>query len=423
MIDNKKAIFSRRDFTKTAGIGASGLMHLPLHSDISAAAGDMKIIKIEAARDMTWQGNSLGWLWVRLTTDTGLTGIGETYVFPNAVYGFMQDIAARLIGRNPLDIEKLFDDHLLGFWSGWGGVNINALSAINIAQWDILGKTANLPVWRLLGGQSRSPLLLYNTLSDSKLRLVNGWPVGPNLEKITRFLMDKGLTAMKIVPYDHLAEKHNGQYISPADLDAGLDWVRRIRDTAGDAIDIAIEGHGRWNLPCSAKIAQSLEPYNVMWIEDMLRQYNPAAYQSLAAETNIPVCVSERLHTTLQFRELMELRAVDVVMFDIEWCGGLTEGKKIADLANTYYLPFATHNAGGPMLFLSSMHLGTACTNTMITESMYPYYTDIFPYFIEDYPAPENGTVIPPDTPGLGVRLRQEPFDNGDLTFDILAEA
>ncbi|MFC1551259.1 mandelate racemase/muconate lactonizing enzyme family protein [Candidatus Latescibacterota bacterium] len=413
---------SRRRFAQTYAIGAGTLLKMPLLSESVHAAQDMKIVKIEASRDITWQGNSLGWLWVRLTTDTGLTGLGETYVFPNAGYGFMQDIAPRLIGRDPLDIEKLFDDQLLGFWSGWGGTNINVLSAINLAQWDLLGKTADLPIWRLLGGRSRSPLLLYNTLSDSKLRLVNGWPVGPNIEKITRFLMDQGLTAMKIVPYDLLANKHNGQYISPVDLDAGLDWVRRIRDTAGDDMDIAIEGHGRWNLPCSAKIAKSLEPYNVMWIEDMLRQYNPAAYQSLAAETEIPVCVSERLHTTLQFRELMELRAADVVMFDIEWCGGITEGKKIADLANTYYLPFATHNAGGPMLFLSSMHLGTACTNTMITESMYPYYTNIFPYFIEDYPAPENGTVRPPETPGLGVTLRKEPFEKGDLKFDVLAE-
>jgi L-alanine-DL-glutamate epimerase-like enolase superfamily enzyme len=187
-------------------------------------------------------------------------------------------------------------------------------------------------------------------------------------------------------------------------------------------MEIAIDLSSKWNLPCSLQIAKSLEPYGIMFLEDAMLPDNLEAYATLARETPIPVCISERLATRFRFREMFEQRAVDVVMWDVTWCGGISEAKKISDMADTYKIPTAPHTGGGPILWIASLHVATALTNFFIIESVFHLYNDLYPHFVKDVPAPVKGYVTAPEAPGLGVELRDEALSKGDAAIIPIAK-
>jgi L-alanine-DL-glutamate epimerase-like enolase superfamily enzyme len=187
-------------------------------------------------------------------------------------------------------------------------------------------------------------------------------------------------------------------------------------------MEIALDLSSKWNLPCSLQIAHSLEPYGIMWIEDAMLPDDLAAYTTLVKETSIPICNSERLATRFRFREMFELHAVDVVMYDVTWCGGISEAKKISDMADTYKIPTAPHTGGGPILWYSSIHTATSLTNFYIMESVYHLYNDLYPRFLNNVPVPVNGYVTAPELPGLGLEVREEPFRNGEAVVETIAE-
>jgi galactonate dehydratase len=387
----------------------------------------MKITKVEAVRfrrDLLIQGLAPNWTWVRLHTDTGLTGIGESYPTQEAHIGALREIAPLLLGKDPTRIDRLWQDIFYRIsYQPWGGAEFRMLTAINIAQWDILGKASGLPVYKLLGGKSQEKLLVYNTM--------NGWPINGMREhdypeKIAEFLLKRGIKGIKLYPYDrgpvNAFARHGGTFITQAELKESLDPIQRIRKTAGDGMEIALDLSSKWNLPCSLQIAKSLEPYGIMYLEDPMLPDNLEAYATLARETSIPVCISERLASRFRFREMFESHAVDVVMYDVTWCGGISEAKKISDMADTYKIPTSPHTGGGPVLWYASIHTATALTNFYIMESVYHLYNDLYPHFLQNVPVPVEGCVTAPETPGLGLELREAPFRNGDATIEIVAE-
>jgi len=392
-------------------------------------AEPMKITKIEAVRfrpDLKIDGREVNWMWVRLHTNNGIMGVGETYPFTEGQVGILKDLEERswigkILGRDPRDIERTWRDVFAQIaFNGWGGSDMRILTAINIAQWDILGKALGAPVYRLLGGRAQQKLPVYNTYTD--YWTINNMHMETDAEKIVRFLLNRGIKAIKIYPYAKVAERTGGTYISPADLEKSLEWIKRIRDAAGNEMDIGLDLSSEWNLPCALRIAKSLEPYNIMWLEDVLLQDNMQSYAVLARETSIPICISERLATRYQFREMLELKAADIVMYDLTWCGGISEAKKISDMADAYYIPTAPHTCGGPILWFSTIHTATALTNFFIMESCYHFYTHQYPYFIKNVPVPKDGFVTPPEGPGLGIEFRNEPFERGDAIVEKIAE-
>ena len=400
----------------------------PQARSAAQAAGPMKITKVEALRfrrDLRIEGISPNWTWVRLHTDQGITGVGESYPTEEAHVGALKELARLLIGKDPTQIERLWQDIFYRIsYQPWGGADFRMLTAINIAQWDILGKAAGLPVYKLLGGKAQEKLLVYNTM--------NGWPIhgmyefdGP--EKIVEFLLKRGIRAIKLYPYDrgpvNAFARHGGTFITQAELKQSLDPIQRIRKAFGDEMEIALDLSSKWNLPCSMQIARSLEPYGILYLEDPMLPDNLEAYASLARETSIPVCISERLATRFRFREMFESRAVDVVMYDVTWCGGISEAKKISDMADTYKIPTSPHTGGGPVLWLASIHVATSLTNFSIMESVYHLYNDLYPHFLKNVPAPVNGYVTAPEGPGLGIELREEVLRNGDVTVETIAES
>ncbi len=414
---------------KGLGLGAAGgAMAFARPGDLLAMPLDtehMKIIKVESIRfneRITIGGGSGGdgkteFCWVRIYTDKGITGIGETYPSVNGELGSLKDIAkGYLIGRDPRDIDGIWKDiYKYQSMRNAGGSEMHILSAIDMALLDILGKSAGLPLYRLLGGKTRTKVKVYNTVTD--YWAINNTKMGTDTEKIVTFLLDRGITAMKIYPF-----RTDGDFISSEEIEKGIGWLKQIEKTAGKRMEILIDGWGGCDLPSAERVIKACEPYNVIHIEDILIPNSFQAYAKLAAETSIPIAHSETMATRYQLKDFLEAKALDIFMFDLCWCGGITEAKKMCDMADAYHIPSTPHTCGGPLLYVASAHLSTAIPNFCYMESNYWKYTHQFPYFINDVPVPVNGYVSAPEGPGLGVGIKPELFKNGDAIVELVAE-
>jgi galactonate dehydratase len=373
----------------------------------------MKITAVETIylpRGITVHAGAITYLWVRIHTDEGLIGLGETYPNAEAEAAVVHSrLAAVLLGKDPGAIDRLWADMFLAVsYSGWAGAEMRAISAVDIALWDLLGKATGQPIYKILGGASRESIRIYNTCYDR---------VDFNREpaKLAGELLKSNIKAMKIWPFDPIAKETGGNHISSEQLRRGIEPLRLIREEFGDSIDVAIEFHGFWNLPSAIKIAAALETYKPMWLEEMLPQDNLAAYAELARSTNIPLCLSERLMTRWGFRELLENRAASMIMPDIAWCGGISEGKKIATMAETYYLPVAPHNCGGPILHYATAHFSANVTNLYIMETVRRHYSEEYDGLVtQRLVAGTSGELPLPPGPGLGVELSSDVLTHKD---------
>ncbi|MFN9264144.1 MAG: mandelate racemase/muconate lactonizing enzyme family protein [Acidobacteriota bacterium] len=372
----------------------------------------MKITKIETLRlqrGVTVHAGPIQWLWVLIHTDTGLSGLGETYPHPAAEEAVVHSsLAPRLLGQDPSRIDRLWASMFDAIsYSGWAGAEMRAISAIDMALWDLAGKAAGLPVYQLLGGASRDRIRTSNTCYDHLSFLTE--PV-----ELAASLLAEGISAMKIWPLDPVAKETGGHSISAEQLRRGLEPLRLIKKELGDRMDVAMEFHGYWNLPCAIRIARACEEYEPMWLEEMLPQDNLAAYRELASATRLPLTISERLMTRWQYRELLGNQAARTVMPDISWVGGISEARKIANMAETWYLPVAPHNCGGPVLHAASLHLAANLTNLQIVESVRRHYADEYRELVGPLPAPQEGHFALPAGPGLGISLNPALFARPD---------
>jgi galactonate dehydratase len=371
----------------------------------------IETIHIDRSLVVNW--GPIQWLWVRIYTDEGIVGLGETYPRPEAEKAIIhRDLAPAILGRNPLDIDRLWAEMFQRIsYSGWAGAEMRAISAIDIALWDIAGKTVNQPIYRLLGGASRESIRTYNTCYDHVSFMKE--PV-----RLARELKEMGIGAMKIWPFDDAGIVNGGCYITPGQMKEGLEPLRLIREEFGDSIEVAMEFHGYWNLPSAIAIARACEPYRPMWLEEMLPQDNLRSYAELARATTLPLTISERLMTRYAFRELFENQAARFIMPDICWCGGISEAKKIATVAETWYLPVAPHNCGGPVLHLASAHLAANLTNLFILESVRRHYLDEYRGIVTNALPAVNGAIPLPPGPGLGIELTPETLARKDAVIE-----
>ncbi|CAN5386725.1 hypothetical protein BH09CHL1_BH09CHL1_04860 [soil metagenome] len=232
-------------------------------------------------------------------------------------------------------------------------------------------------------------------------------------------MLDQGITGMKIWPFDMYAEATNGQYISDRDLEIGMEPFRKIRSAVGNAMDIMVEFHSLWNLPMAKKIAKALEQFNPFWYEDPLKGDNLDALAQFAQSTSVATTISETLATRWSFREAMDKHAAGVVMLDLSWCGGISEAKKIATMAEAHQLPVAPHDCTGPVVLVASTHLSLNAPNALVQESVRSYYTGWYTELVTVLPAFANGQVTLADTPGLGTELRPEVRNRPDATVVI----
>ena len=366
--------------------------------------------------------DAISYLWIRIHTDEGITGLGEAYPLGEAELGVIRSVFAPLLfGRNPLDIEGLWQDMFREVsWHVWGGAEMRALSGLDIALWDLYGKVVGQPLYQVLGGKTRNESRVYNTCYDPRYDFNNVEQAEAAVW--AKDLLQHEITTMKIWPFDEIALKNRGQYITRTEMEQGLRPVQQIRDALGEDMEIAMEFHGYWNVPSAIKIAQALEPYQVLWLEDLLPHDNLKAYAMLTSHITQPICLSERLMTRFQYRDVIEQGLAQFIMPDICWCGGLTEARKIAAYADTYYLPVALHNCAGPVLHLASIHLAAHIPNLFLLESVQYHYQEKYAQMVTDARPVCNGVLTPPTLPGLGIDLKPEFIERPEIVIEVLKE-
>lgn len=393
----------------------------------------MKITAIETLRSREFANI----VHVQVETDEGVTGLGETSWGPDAVAAYVHETAAPyLLGKDALQIERHWRA-LTGFVGFSGtGAELRGRSAIDLALWDLLGKVAGLPVYQLLGGASRDAVRTYNTcagygyvrrpVAGGGLPTAN-WGVsgdGPyeDLEAfmsdagaLAESLLEQGITAMKIWPFDPVAESTGGLSISNADMRRALLPFRQIREAVGDAMDVMLEMHSMWDLPCAIQIARAVEEFEPFWFEDPIRMDCLDSLRRFADATPHRVTASETLATRQSFEALIRSQAVSVVMFDPVWCGGISEARHIVALADAARLPVAPHDCLGPVEFIAALHLAINAPNAILQESVRAFYTGWYNEIVTTVPQVDHGYLTAPEGAGLGTELREEYFASSDV--------
>jgi galactonate dehydratase len=375
-------------------------------------------------------------LWVRVGTDSGLVGLGETFYGAGAVEAHIHEtLAQRLLGRDPLQIERLNMEMVnLPVGQSSTGAEYRAASAIDIALWDLFGKVCGQPVHQLLGGLCIEKVRIYNTCAGYRyvrgrnIRPVDTWNLaeqeGPyedlfafmnRADVLAESLLEQGITAMKIWPFDPAAQETGGLSISAEQMKAAIVPFEKIRKAVGDRMEIMVEFHSLWNLPTAKKIALALAPYNPTWFEDPIRMNSPQALGEYAGATDVWVCASETLGSRWAYKEFLERDAIHVAMVDLCWTGGLTEGRKIAALAETWHRPFAPHDCTGPIAFAAAVHASVSQPNTLIQETVRAFYTGWYRELVTEVPKIENGFVFPMEGVGLCLDLQPGVFERPDL--------
>ena len=378
------------------------------------AAADAPAMRITRVDTVHWESRDDApfwphWTWLRLHTDTGLVGLGETYPRNGAEAALVHtDAAQRVLGRDPRDVERIWSELFRAYdYQVAGGTELRVLSAIDLALWDLLGQSLNVPVYRLLGGRSNARVPVYNTCFP----LRHDFNLEP--EKILREVKERyGITGIKIWPFDGAAQRSQNQRITSAELERALAPIRRLREAFGDEVEIMLEFHSNWNLPSALRIAKAVEPFRPLWLEDVLLTGSLKDYRELAAASSTPILLSERMAGPFQFEALLESGVARYVSFDVTWCGGLSVARKVAAAADAHQLLIVPHTAGGPLLFYASTHLTTAATNVAIQESCQRFYERDWPAMLENPIVPVDGTVSAPDLPGFGMRVKPEVWQH-----------
>lgn len=380
----------------------------------------MKITKFETIR----VAERPNLVWLHVHTDDGVTGLGETFFGAGAVEAYIHETLAPLvIGEDPLRIEYLA--RKVEGYLGWRstGAEARGNSAFDIALWDLWGKSTGQPVAQLLGGFTRDSIRTYNTCAGNDYIKKNEGQTTKNYglgaddryddlngflnraDDLAQSLLEEGITAMKIWPFDAAAEANEGSHISAEELKLALLPFEKIRRAVGDQMDIMVEFHSMWQLTPAIRIARALQPYQTYWHEDPIRMDNFAALSRYAQESPAPVCASETLNGIGAFRDLLAAQAAGVVMLDLSWCGGLTAARKIAAMAEAEKLPVAPHDCTGPVVLAASTHLSLSAPNALIQESVRAFYKGWYAEIVTGLPEVKNGRISVSRSPGLGMEL------------------
>lgn len=409
---------NRRDFFQKATV-ASAMAATPLASfgseyekaifkaPKSSAPSDLKITDLKAG--YIRGGHSL---FVKIYTNQDIVGHGEGVDATPGTYHLVKAMGNRIKGQNPLNVNRLFEQiRKSGFFEGaQSGMYVAVLTAIETALWDIAGKALGVPVYQLLGGKFRDTIRVY---MDTAL-YQNQLPKPEDFAKAAREAVDMGFTAVK---FDLDQANDPNKYdrfnwtASPAEIQRMYDQMAAARKEVGPNIDICADMHGRYDAITGEKAAKILEPLNLMWLEEPVPAENADAYKKITASTSTPICAGENHYLAHGFRPLLESGAVDIIMPDLQKCGGLGEGQRIANLANLYYVPFAPHMVASYLGAMACAHVCASVPNFMIMEwQIYfhkdPMYKEIVTF--KGDMVEKNGFIRVRDVPGIGVEINEE---------------
>ncbi|MCG2462092.1 galactonate dehydratase [Flavobacteriaceae bacterium F89] len=351
------------------------------------------------------------WVFVKVMTDIdGLYGVGEaTLEYKElTVAQACQDLERMLVGRDPHRIEEIWHQaYRDGYWRG-GAVMMSALSGIEMALWDIKGKDFGVPVFQLLGGKVRDTVPCY----------ANGWFALANTPKEfaekAKIAVEQGFKALKWDPFGSAYLQ-----IGRKELRSALECIEAVSNAVKENCEIIIEAHGRFDIPTAVRVGNALSEFDILWYEEPIPPQNLEGLAEVKRRIKVPVSGGERLYNRWEYRSLFELRAVDYIQPDVSHAGGIMEVKKIAAMAESYHIPFCPHNPSGPVANAATLQLAACTTNFFLLETMssdVPWRSDICTEEIKF----ENGSMIIPDKPGLGIdiiekEILKHPYEPKDL--------
>jgi len=369
-----------------------------------SAPADLKITDVKC-------GYIRGSVMVKVYTNQDIWGCGEGVDAIPGTYHLVKNFGARLKGKNPLNVHRLFEDiRRSGFFQGaQSGMYVAVLSAIETALWDIAGKALNLPVYQLLGGKFRDKVRVYCDTALYQRTL----PVPKDFADAALKAKSMGFNAMK---FDLDQANDPNKYdaynwtASPAELQRMYDQIAAAREAVGPKIDILVDMHGRYDAVTGQAVAKLLEPLKLLWLEEPIPAENVEAYKLITESTSTPIAAGENHYLAYGFRRMLEIGAVDIVMPDLQKTGGLGEGQRIANLANLYYTPFAPHMVASFLGAMASAHVCASVPNFLILEWQSYFHTDpMFKDIIKyDGEWVKDSFITVSEKPGIGVEINEE---------------
>ena len=352
----------------------------------------------------------ISWVIVKVKTDEGITGIGEAY-HGAGVHQIVVDerITRTLVGKDPLNVDRCFRDMMRGQSASgyYQGAVMSAISGIEMALWDIKGQAFGAPIWQMLGGKFRDRVRVYNDCHAGD---------DETPEAYARKAVEveaRGFDAIKfdIDPLPSQRDEYN-RGIRNDHIQYYVDVVTAMREALKPDTDLAIDAHWAYTVVDILKVAQAFEDLNLLWLEDPIPAENIEAMQRVKNSTRTPICTGENFYTRHGFRELIHSQAADIVSPDIAKAGGLLESKRIAEMADMYYMPLAPHNICGPIGTYAMMHVCAAVPNFLALEFHHldnQFWSDL----IVEGPMIVDGHIEVPEKPGLGVRLNEDVVKQG----------
>ena len=352
----------------------------------------------------------VSWVIVKVKTDEGITGIGEAY-HGAGVHQIVVDerITRTLVGKDPLNVDRCFRDMMRGQSASgyYQGAVMSAISGIEMALWDIKGQAFGAPIWQMLGGKFRDRVRVYNDCHAGD---------DETPEAYARKAVEveaRGFDAIKfdIDPLPSQRDEYN-RGIRNDHIQYYVDVVTAMREALKPDTDLAIDAHWAYTVVDILKVAQAFEDLNLLWLEDPIPAENIEAMQRVKNSTRTPICTGENFYTRHGFRELIHSQAADIVSPDIAKAGGLLESKRIAEMADMYYMPLAPHNICGPIGTYAMMHVCAAVPNFLALEFHHlddQFWSDL----IVEGPMIVDGHIEVPEKPGLGVTLNEDVVKQG----------
>ncbi len=367
----------------------------------------MKITDIKTFNVFTFRTN---FVFVKIETDVGISGIGEgTLEYKeHALLGAIEDIKRVLIGQDPRQVERICHELYRDSYWRVGPVLQSAISAVNMAMWDIKAKACNVPVYEMLGGKVRDSIRMYANVWFSGAKTPDEFAAAAVAAK------EKGVTALKWDPFGKAY-----MYMDNKDLSYSLSIVEAVRGAVGNDVDLLIEGHGRFNIATGIKIANELKQFDPMFFEEPTPPDSFDAIAEVRRKSPVPLAAGERVYSLTQFREFLDKGCADFAQPDMSHCGGISAVMKMAAMAEPHYVAIAPHNPSGPVANACALHLAAAIPGFRILEIC---LTDVSwrKELTNERVVFDKGNILIPEGIGLGLELNEEncmkyPFQPVDL--------